>query len=43
MAAVLLEIGFLSNISVKKAMLSTVQYKAAQAIVDGIKEYLSIK
>lgn len=44
MAAVLLEIGFLSNISDEKAMLSnTVQYKAAQAIVDGIKEYLSIR
>lgn len=44
MAAVLLEIGFLSNISDEKAMISnTVQYKAAQAIVDGIKEYLSIK
>ncbi|GIP26600.1 hypothetical protein J23TS9_17300 [Paenibacillus sp. J23TS9] len=44
MAAVLLEVGFLSNISDEKAMLSnTVQYKAAQAIVDGIKEYLSIR
>lgn len=44
MAAVLLEVGFLSNISDEKLMLSnTVQYKAAQAIVDGIKEYLSIR
>lgn len=44
MAAVLLEVGFLSNISDEKAMLSdTGQYKAAQAIVDGIKEYLSIR
>ncbi|MGG0172342.1 N-acetylmuramoyl-L-alanine amidase [Paenibacillus dokdonensis] len=44
MAAVLLEVGFLSNTSDEKAMLSnTVQYKAAQAIVDGIKEYLSIR
>ncbi|WP_340390548.1 N-acetylmuramoyl-L-alanine amidase family protein [Paenibacillus sp. FSL F4-0100] len=44
MPAVLLEVGFLSNISDEKAMLSnTVQYKAAQAIVDGIKEYLSIR
>ncbi|MEC0174424.1 N-acetylmuramoyl-L-alanine amidase family protein [Paenibacillus favisporus] len=43
MAAVLLEVGFLSNVSDEQAMLSdTVQYKAAQAIVDGIKEYLSI-
>ncbi len=44
MAAVLLEAGFLSNISDEKAMLSnSVQYQAAQAIVDGIKEYLSIR
>ncbi|MET3207365.1 UNVERIFIED_CONTAM: N-acetylmuramoyl-L-alanine amidase [Paenibacillus sp. PvR008] len=44
MAAVLLEVGFLSNSSDEKAMLSdTVQNEAAQAIVDGIKEYLEIK
>ncbi|MET3846516.1 N-acetylmuramoyl-L-alanine amidase family protein [Paenibacillus sp. OAE614] len=44
MAAVLLEVGFLSNASDEKAMMSdTVQYKAAQAIVDGIKEYLNIE
>lgn len=44
MAAVLLEVGFLSNVSDEQAMMSdTVQYKAAQAIVDGIKEYLGIQ
>lgn len=43
MAAVLLEVGFLSNVADEQAMLSdTVQYKAAQAIVNGIKAYLSI-
>ncbi|MGZ7440516.1 N-acetylmuramoyl-L-alanine amidase [Paenibacillus sp. TH7-28] len=41
MAAVLLEVGFLSNPSDEEAMFSDeMQYKAAQAIVDGIKEYL---
>lgn len=44
MAAVLLEVGFLSNREDEKAMLSDdVQDKAAQAIVDGIKEYLGIE
>jgi N-acetylmuramoyl-L-alanine amidase len=44
MPAVLLEIGFLSNSSEEKAMMSeTVQQKAAMAIVDGIKEYLGQK
>ncbi|MEO2205935.1 N-acetylmuramoyl-L-alanine amidase family protein [Paenibacillus pabuli] len=43
MPAVLLEIGFLSNAAEEKAMSSEeVQEKAAQAIVDGIKEYLGI-
>ncbi|MGF9700148.1 N-acetylmuramoyl-L-alanine amidase [Paenibacillus sp. MABNR03] len=43
MSAVLLEIGFLSNAAEEKAMSSEeVQTKAAQAIVDGIKEYLGI-
>lgn len=43
MPAVLLEIGFLSNAAEEKAMSSEeVQAKAAQAIVDGIKEYLGI-
>lgn len=43
MAAVLLEVGFLSNPSDEEAMFSEeMQYKAAQAIVDGIKEYLGI-
>ncbi|RRJ65271.1 AMIN domain-containing protein [Paenibacillus oralis] len=43
MAAALLEIGFLSNPSDEEAMFSEeMQYKAAQAIVDGIKEYLDI-
>ncbi|WP_145413021.1 N-acetylmuramoyl-L-alanine amidase family protein [Paenibacillus xylanexedens] len=41
MPAVLLEIGFLSNLVEEQAMLSdSVQNKAAQAIVDGIKEFL---
>ncbi|PZT57126.1 N-acetylmuramoyl-L-alanine amidase family protein [Paenibacillus silvae] len=41
MPAVLLEIGFLSNLAEEQAMLSeTVQDKAAQAIVDAIKEFL---
>ncbi|MEC0329041.1 N-acetylmuramoyl-L-alanine amidase family protein [Paenibacillus macerans] len=41
MAAVLLEVGFLSNPADEEAMFSDeMQYKAAQAIVDGIKEYL---
>jgi len=43
MAAVLLEVGFLSNPADEEAMFSEdMQYKAAQAIVDGIKEYLDI-
>ena len=41
MPAVLLEIGFLSNLAEEQAMLSeSVQNTAAQAIVDGIKEFL---
>ncbi|WP_434751148.1 N-acetylmuramoyl-L-alanine amidase [Paenibacillus amylolyticus] len=41
MPAVLLEIGFLSNLAEEQAMLSeNVQNTAAQAIVDGIKEFL---
>ncbi|OAB46832.1 N-acetylmuramoyl-L-alanine amidase family protein [Paenibacillus antarcticus] len=44
MPAVLLEIGFLSNSSDEKVMLSDdVQNKVAQAVVDGIKEYLGVK
>jgi N-acetylmuramoyl-L-alanine amidase len=43
MAAVLLEVGFLSNSTEEKLMLSDdVQNKAAQAIVDGIKEYMGV-
>lgn len=43
MPAVLLEVGFLSNRADEQAMLSeTNQQKAAQAIVDGIKEYLGL-
>ncbi|KOY17868.1 N-acetylmuramoyl-L-alanine amidase, partial [Paenibacillus xylanivorans] len=43
MPAVLLEVGFLSNKSEEEAMMSeTNQNKAAQAIVDGIKEYLKL-
>jgi N-acetylmuramoyl-L-alanine amidase len=43
MPAVLLEVGFLSNKSDEEAMMSeSVQTKAAQAIVDGIKEYLKL-
>lgn len=43
MPAVLLEVGFLSNKSEEEAMMSeTNQHKAAQAIVDGIKEYLTL-
>jgi len=43
MAAVLLEIGFLSNKEEEEAMMSEDnQNKAAQAIVDGIKEYLEL-
>lgn len=43
MAAVLLEIGFLSNQDEEQAMMSeTNQNKAAQAIVEGIKEYLGV-
>ncbi|WP_046216046.1 N-acetylmuramoyl-L-alanine amidase family protein [Paenibacillus wulumuqiensis] len=43
MAAVLLEIGFLSNKEEEEAMmLEDNQNKAAQAIVDGIKEYLEL-
>lgn len=43
MPAVLLEVGFLSNKSEEEAMMSeSVQAKAAQAIVDGIKEYLKL-
>ncbi|MBR2565004.1 MAG: N-acetylmuramoyl-L-alanine amidase [Paenibacillus sp.] len=42
MPAVLLEIGFLSNLAEEQAMLSeSVQDKAAQAIVNGIKEFLN--
>lgn len=44
MAAALLEVGFLSNKSDEEAMMSeTNQNKAAQAIVDGIKEYLKLE
>ncbi|AJS58742.1 N-acetylmuramoyl-L-alanine amidase family protein [Paenibacillus sp. IHBB 10380] len=44
MPAVLLEVGFLSNSAEEKLMLSDdVQNKAAQAIVDGIKEYMGVK
>ena len=44
MPAVLLEVGFLSNRSDEKAMLSDdVQNKAAQAIVNGIKEYVGVE
>lgn len=44
MAAALLEVGFLSNKSDEEAMMSeTNQHKAAQAIVDGIKEYLKLE
>ncbi|MBA9087052.1 N-acetylmuramoyl-L-alanine amidase [Fontibacillus solani] len=43
MAAVLLEVGFLSNIYDEEIMLSeSGQNAAAQAIVDGIKEYLGV-
>lgn len=43
MPAVLLEIGFLSNLAEEKALFTeAVQDKAAQAIVTGIKEYLGI-
>lgn len=43
MAAVLLEIGFLSNQDEEQAMMSeTNQNRAAQAIVEGIKEYLGV-
>ncbi|MEW4371498.1 N-acetylmuramoyl-L-alanine amidase family protein [Paenibacillus kandeliae] len=43
MAAALLEIGFLSNSEEEQAMMSKEnQNKAAQAIVDGIKEYLEL-
>ncbi|UPK44306.1 N-acetylmuramoyl-L-alanine amidase family protein [Paenibacillus pabuli] len=43
MAAVLLEVGFLSNVMDEELMSSdVVQMKAAQAIADGIKEYLGI-
>ncbi|MGE6669516.1 N-acetylmuramoyl-L-alanine amidase [Paenibacillus xylanexedens] len=43
MSAVLLEIGFLSNKSEEEAMMSETNLnKAAQAIVDGIKEYLKL-
>jgi len=43
MPAVLLEIGFLSNKAEEEAMMSeSTQDKAAQAIVDGIKEYLNL-
>lgn len=43
MAAVLLEVGFLSNVIDEELMSSdVVQMKAAQAIADGIKEYLGI-
>ncbi|MNN22734.1 N-acetylmuramoyl-L-alanine amidase LytC precursor [compost metagenome] len=44
MAATLLEIGFLSNIGDAELMMSeNGQNAAAQAIVDGIKEYLGIQ
>lgn len=43
MAAALLEIGFLSNLAEEEALFTeAVQDKAAQAIVEGIKEYLGI-
>ncbi|MDR9748280.1 N-acetylmuramoyl-L-alanine amidase family protein [Paenibacillus taichungensis] len=43
MPAVLLEVGFLSNVMDEELMSSdVVQMKAAQAIADGIKEYLGI-
>lgn len=43
MSAVLLEIGFLSNKSEEEAMMSETNLNnAAQAIVDGIKEYLKL-
>nr|WP_258166408.1 N-acetylmuramoyl-L-alanine amidase family protein [Paenibacillus sp. PCH8] len=43
MPAVLLEVGFLSNMTDEKVMLSeSGQNKAAQAIVDGIKEFLNL-
>ncbi|WIV17497.1 N-acetylmuramoyl-L-alanine amidase family protein [Paenibacillus polygoni] len=43
MPAALLEIGFLSNLAEEEALFTeAVQDKAAQAIVDGIKEYLGI-
>lgn len=43
MPAVLLEIGFISNKDEEEAMMSeSTQDKAAQAIVDGIKEYLNL-
>lgn len=43
MPAVLLEVGFLSNKAEEEAMMSeNNQNKAAQAIVDGIKEYLNL-
>jgi N-acetylmuramoyl-L-alanine amidase len=43
MPAVLLEVGFLSNVLDEELMSSdVVQMKAAQAIADGIKEYLGI-
>lgn len=43
MPAILLEVGFLSNKFDEEAMMSeSVQIKAAQAIVDGIKEYLKL-
>ncbi len=44
MPAVLLEIGFLSNSAEEKLLQSDdIQNKAAQAIVDGIKEYMGVK
>ncbi|MNC78377.1 N-acetylmuramoyl-L-alanine amidase LytC precursor [compost metagenome] len=43
MPAVLLELGFLSNAEEEVALLTEdMQMKAAQAIVDGIKEYLGL-
>ncbi|WP_454191396.1 N-acetylmuramoyl-L-alanine amidase [Paenibacillus sp. Marseille-Q7038] len=43
MASALLEIGFLSNLAEEEALFTeAVQDKAAQAIVEGIKEYLGI-
>ncbi|MEF3353065.1 N-acetylmuramoyl-L-alanine amidase family protein [Paenibacillus sp. GYB006] len=43
MAAALLEIGFLSNLAEEEALFTeAVQDKAAQAIVEGIKEYLGV-